>query len=167
MYETHKPSTAMLATALLVVLGSGCSSMVKGRSTNISSDPAGATVTASGVEIGTTPMEVVPDEIFPPRFVGFEYRAAGTLAVQKTGCEPFRVQVDDGTLAQDLHVELDCDPAAVAASELSPKPAPDQHGAPAGITARLETLETLRRRGLVSDVEYERLRQQILERLVR
>lgn len=159
----------VLTSLLIGVSVSGCSGMVKDRTTTISSDPAGATVVASGIEIGVTPLEVVPDEVFAPRFVGFEYRAAGTLALTKAGCEPVRMQVNDATLARDLHVELNCDPAAAAAAAPAAPAttAPSQPASSADVVSRLETLEALKRRGLVTEAEYDRLRREILKSLLR
>lgn len=160
----------MLVCALIGATAlSGCDNVIKeSRTTTITSEPAGATVTASGVEIGVTPLTVRPDEVFPPKFVGFEYRAAGTLGLNKPGCKSYSQQVNDAVLSKDIHVKLDCDP-----SYRAPAPAPVQE--PAGaetapasegdFATRLRRLEDLRRQGLISAEEYKTLRQKILNEL--
>ncbi len=165
---------AQLAAGLLATVGlAGCSSVVKEqRTTTIDSDPPGATVLASGVEIGATPLTVRPDEVFPPHFVGFEYRSSGTLTVKKPGCKTFSEQVNDAVLSRDIHVKLDCDPnyrpspavrapaPPAASAPTSPAARPD-----ASIAARLQRLDALRKQGLITADEYRQIRKKILDAL--
>jgi hypothetical protein len=171
--------------AALVGLG-GCGSM---HSIKIDSDPSGATVRASGREIGTTPLTIIPDEIFPPRFVGTGYQAAGKLEIDKAGCQPYRKDVDDAVLSKDITARLTCDPAAM---EQAPAPTPSGAPAPAtvqqaptvvpsvpaapaagstpakpasAVRQRLQTLESLHKDGLVTDQEYRSIRKRILDGL--
>ncbi len=165
---------AQVAAGVLAALGlAGCSSVVKEqRTTTIDSDPAGAIVLASGVEIGATPVTVRPDEVFPPRFVGFEYRASGTLTVKKPGCKTFSEQVNDAVLSRDIHVKLDCDPnyrpSPTASAETRPAtsaPASPAARPDASIAARLQRLDALRKRGLITADEYQQIRKKILNEL--
>lgn len=158
--------------ALACVLSSaaalpGCSNVIKEhRTTTITSDPTGATVLASGVEIGVTPLTIRPDEAFPPRFVGFEYRAAGTLMLKKDGCKPYSQQVDDAVLSKTIHVNLDCDPS-YQAPQPAAGPAPHMQS-PAmreDFAARLRRLDDLKKQGLISEQEYQQLRRKILNEL--
>jgi hypothetical protein len=163
--------------ALLIVL-EGCAG---GHSIKVDSQPRGATVYASGRDLGATPMSIVPDDVFPPRFVGGNYRAVGDLRIERAGCKPFNQSVNDRVLAKDISVKLECDPAALvseqpvaaparpaAAPVASPMaPAPSQGAAVHGadIKQRLQTLESLRKDGLVTDQEYRTIRKRILDGL--
>lgn len=160
-HDDLRKVVSVFSCALLLA---GCSALpVSGkRELTITSEPSGATVHASGVEIGTTPLTIRPDDAFPPRFVGFEYRAAGTLSLSKPGCRTDTRPVDDAVLSKDIHVRLDCDPKAAASSSgLRDAPAP----AGEGFAERLQRLERLRERGLISPEEYGRIRARILSEL--
>jgi len=153
--------------ALAAVAGmSGCAGlMTSAHKITISSKPAGASVYASGREVGKTPLTIVPDEVFPPRFVGTTYRAAGTLKVAKPGCTPYRREVNDAVLAKDIHVTLQCDPdyrppRSRSEDKGGAAPAADQSA-----DSRLRRLERLHRDGLITDQEYQRLRKRVLDTL--
>lgn len=158
----HKGLVASCVYAAMA-LTAACSGAVKeARTTTISSDPSGATVLASGVPIGVTPITVRPDDVFPPRFVGFEYRAAGTLSIEKPGCKTYRRQVNDAVLSEDVHVRLECDPN-FESPQVEPSPA---SGTPEdGFAARLRRLQQLKQQGLITPSEYRQLRQKVLDQL--
>lgn len=147
----------------LAVTAAGCSNPIKNsRSITIASTPSGAHVLASGVEIGVTPLTIVPDEVFTPRFVGFSYRAAGTLNMKKNGCETFTEQVNDAVLSKDINVNLICNPRArtLPAKTSTPQPV---HST--SIEQRLRRLRQLHDQGLISDDEYRAIRRRILSAL--
>jgi hypothetical protein len=154
-------SAGLLAATLL----GGCSAIAvseKSGRIKLLSDPAGATAYADGRELGTTPLEIVPGEHFPSGFVGLSYRYYGKLSFRKPGCEPTSIDVNDAILAKDVHAELKCDPAYRPTANSSPAqaaPAADPY------TERLERIEALHRKGLISDEEYQGLRKRILEQL--
>ena len=150
---------AVICLCSLLVAGCGSVPTAGERRVSITSKPSGARVSASGAEIGTTPLTIRPDEVFPPRFVGFDYRAAGTLSVAKPGCRTHRQPVDDAVLSKDVHVVLACDPTAS-----SPAP-PAELDAGQSIAARLQRAERLRERGLITVEEYRRARARILDEL--
>ena len=140
--------------------GLGASSRV-----TIASEPAGASIFANGVARGVTPQSVVRDEVFPPHWKGTEYRVDGVLTLRKAGCEPYTTSVNDVVLSKDVMVHLRCpaesapgvEPAA-AAPPGSPASGPSDEAA-----ARLRNLDALHKQGLVTDEEYRRIRQRILD----
>lgn len=153
----------VLGTGLLL---QGCAGISE-HSIMIESDPPGAAVLASGAAVGNTPTRIYPDQVFPPRFVNFTYRADGTLGIEHPGCEPYSARVDDHLLSQDIRVELKCDPAALAAA-VSTAPEPAERApmeAADRIQARLEQLEKLLERGVISEQEYAAERKRILSEL--
>lgn len=94
--------------------------------------------------------------------MGLTYCYYGKLTLKKPGCEPYGIEVDDNTLFKDMHVMLKCDPnysPPVAAPVIQCKPTP------AGFAERLERLEALKRKGLVSESEYQQQRKLILNEL--
>ncbi|MEE4237128.1 MAG: hypothetical protein V2I51_10430, partial [Anderseniella sp.] len=127
------------------------------------SEPAGATAHADGAELGATPLSIVPGNHFRSGFVGLSYRYVGKLSIKKAGCDTWTTDVNDAILAKDIHAKLKCDP--------NYQPTAPATGTPAGAVTgdqsieRLERIEALRKKGLISDEEYKQLRARILDKL--
>lgn len=163
MNTRHIPAaSAALVTAILL---GGCSGMVvseKSDRIKLVSNPAGATAYANSLELGTTPLEIAPAEHFPSGFVGLSYRYYGKLSFKKPGCEPYAVDVNDHILSKDVHAKLKCDPGyrpPASSTSLQAAPADNNY------SERLERLEGLRKKGLINDEEYDKLRKRILDQL--
>lgn len=130
----------------------------------IESDPSGARVFVSGKDIGATPLPVVVDAVFPKRWTarindaeeGFAYyRRLELLEIKKDGCEPYANQVTGAALANDIKVALKCDP-----NYMPPAAATGET-----VEQRLQKLEQLKSKGLISEDEYRQQRQRILDQL--
>lgn len=160
---------SILSLAGLLAGCAGTSSLTESpaKGIKVSSDPAGATVVANGAELGQTPLQIVPGNHFRSGFVGLSYRYVGKLSVKKPGCETWSTDVNDFVLSKDIHAKLKCDPnyrAPEPASTVSVNPAT---GTPVQESAadRLERIENLRKKGLISDDEYKQLRARVLDKL--
>jgi hypothetical protein len=162
-----------LLAAVVTFAGCAAAPTVRQEKT-ITTDPSGATVYANKAEIGQTPLTVVPDKVWPPRFVNWSYRRTGTLTIKKPGCKTYTREMDDSVLREDMHVKLDCDPnykapAPAASSQMPPSTsAPTSQPEPArrgDLEFRLRRLESLHDKGLITDKEYRSIRQKILEQL--
>jgi hypothetical protein len=160
----HRLITAACAGLAAAITLGGCGSMAvseKSDRIRLISDPPGATAYADGGEIGNTPLTIDPGEHFRSGFVGLTYRYFGKLSFKKPGCAPYTIEVDDAVLAKDVHARLKCDPDYRPAST-------GEKGTPAGgdrYAERLERIESLHKKGLISDEEYQRLRKRILDEL--
>lgn len=167
------PSRYLAASALAMAgVLSGCAgtsvlSEKTGNRIKVSSDPAGATVVADGAELGVTPLQIVPGNHFRSGFVGLSYRYVGKLSVKKPGCDTWSTDVNDFVLSKDIHAKLKCDP-----NYRPPLPGPAagsapaaQETPPASAVERLEQIENLRKKGLISDEEYKQLRLRVLDKL--
>ncbi|MHB8454091.1 MAG: PEGA domain-containing protein [Acidiferrobacterales bacterium] len=155
---------------------SGCAS-IPGPVTRITinSDPQGAEVIVSGRQIGTTPVPVVLDQVFPMHWTsrvasdvgpGFAfYRRLETVTIKKEGCDPYTRDYTGDALLHDVNVRLKCDPNYKQAPPVSAAPGPAS--APAGETVeqRLQQLEDLKKKGLITDDEYRTQRERILNQL--
>ncbi|MDD5388574.1 MAG: PEGA domain-containing protein [Gallionellaceae bacterium] len=151
---------AAASAGLLAILLGGCGGMSVSEKTDrikLASDPAGATAYADGNELGATPLEISPGAHFRSGFIGMSYRYYGKLSFKRPGCEPYAVEVNDAVLARDVHAKLKCDPGYHPPSLAAA--ADDKY------TERLERIETLRKKGLISDKEYKALRKHILDEL--
>lgn len=146
--------------------GTGGTSESSAGRIRITSDPAGAVAYADGAELGATPVQIAPGSHFRSGFVGLSYRYVGKLSVKKPGCETWSTEVNDYILSKDVHAKLKCDP------NYQPAPAPAASGLPGtavpgrdSAAERLERIEGLRKKGLISDDEYKQLRARVLDKL--
>jgi len=190
----HQYRTPLWALPGLLVIAtlSGCSgfggNLTENRQQiNVTSDPDGATVIAEGVEIGKTPLAIRPGDVFQARFTSgspdegiVSFRYVGTLALKKPGCDTYSTQVNDNLLSKDIDVKLVCDPnyqpvevkpaspaPTAAPPEASAPPLQENRSAQSTGTAeeRLQRIESLYKKGLLSDQEYKALRQRVLDTL--
>lgn len=140
----------------------------------IQSDPPGAAVMALGKTWGVTPMRLKVREAFPALYRPEQPYIGMAVHLGKAGCAEYRVPIHRRSIPAEIHAELDCEPAVQAAEERArPSAAPDSTPAPAdatpapgnppGVRAKLQELEQLRKDGLVTEAEYQRLRQKVLE----
>ncbi len=165
--------------ALLTLLGmallAGCASLPGPPSKiTLDSDPQGAQVAVDGREIGTTPLPVVLDQVFPMHWTGRVdsdvgpgfafYRRLETVTFKKDGCDPYTSTLTGDALTHDVKVTLKCNPnykPAATPAAATPAAAP-QKGT---IEQRLEELKSLKEKGLITDNEYRKQRQRILNQL--
>lgn len=164
-----------LSIPVAAALLSGCAGMESSNTQQsgrikIISEPAGAMAYADGRELGTTPLEIVPGNDFRSGFVGTSYRYNGKLMIKKAGCETWLTEVDDAILAKDVHARLKCDPDFKPSSTSAPSAGSTSDSmlkSPTGdqTIERMERIESLHKKGLISDDEYKQLRTRIIEKL--
>ena len=164
---TIRSKVAALGAITMALTLQGCLSIP----VNIRSEPSGATVLANGEVIGTTPMQIYADRVFPHQRKGLDWHRQGTLTLERPGCTPETMEVDNDLLKRSLTVDLECRPDAPVittsqAVAARPAAAPQPATRPSGGTAqRLQDVEELRRQGLISVDEYQSIRRRILEQL--
>ena len=171
MPKRNHTTRSLTALAIVLLMLPGCAANKFGPAERITidSDPQGARVYVADKEIGTTPLAVVLDDIFPMRWTsrteqdkgeGFAfYRRLAILELKKGGCEPYSAQVDTQALAHDIKVALKCDP------NYTPPAITEPAATAASIEQRLQQLDALKQKGLLSDEEYRSQRQRILNQL--
>ena len=185
-FTSAKQYYKSIATVLFIfsfLLLQGCGSGKKG--ITIDSSPQGANIIADGKNIGTTPMHITQDEVFPAHWYGTTYMVKGELKINKDGCEGYSMKVNDAVLMNDITASLKCSPEAMKAAPAAIKPAADEAvkkspeatakpaaaavQAPvamdAGIEERLTKLKSLRDKGVISADEYAAQRKRILDTL--
>ena len=138
----------------------------------IDSEPQGAQVLVANKPVGVTPLAVVLDDVFPVRWTkrtdkdtdGFAfYRRLDTLTIKKDGCDPYTAQVNTDDLSRDIKINLKCDPNYKPPVVAEPtRPAPVQRATSDSLEQRLQQLEALKQKGLVTNDEYRAQRQRIL-----
>ena len=159
---------AGLIISAMVLQGCSGSSVKEQNQANVTSNPSGATVYADILEIGKTPLRHDLYDAFPAGWQNATYQAQGVLSVKKEGCEDFTLKVSDYILSKPIHAELKCN--SISKSE---KSAPEDKGAtPAtqiapssGTEKRLNDLEALYKKGVITKDEYTSTRKRILNEL--
>ncbi len=168
MLLIQSPRLHWLGLLAATALVTGCASMESNDShtgrIQITSEPAGAMAYADGAELGATPVTIVPGDHFRSGFVGFSYRYTGKLSVKKAGCDTWTTEVNDYILSKDVHARLKCDPNYQAPSSAAPAAGGASRSADPAIE-RLERIESLHQKGLISDEEYKQSRARIIEKL--
>ncbi len=171
----HSFSPEWIALLIVAAVFSGCASIggsngVQTGRIKILSEPAGAMAYANGVELGRTPLQIIPGDHFRSGFAGFSYRYIGRLSIGQAGCETWSTEVNDNILSKDVQVRLKCDPGFQPVSPAAPSaggPSRSMSNRSSGDQAieRLERIEILHKKGLISDEEYTQLRARIIDRL--
>jgi hypothetical protein len=163
----------MLALAATATLA-GCAANRIGPAERITidSEPQGAQVFVAKNQVGVTPLVVVLDETFPMHWTsnvkkddeGFAfYRRLDTLTIKKDGCETYSALVDTADLAHDIKIVLKCDPNYKPPVAVTPPSAtPTQPAQTDTLEQRLQRLESLKQKGLITDEEYRTQRQRVL-----
>lgn len=135
----------------------------------VHSQPEGASVIALGKTWGVTPMRLRVREAFPALYRPEQPYIGMAIHLIKEGCAEYRFPIHRRSIPAEIQAELDCDPAVQPAAT---KPAPNGPVPPAqrppattppDVRTKLQELEQLRRDGLVSQEEYQRLRNKVLE----
>src|SRR5690606_28420235 len=127
-------------------------------------------VMALGKTWGVTPMRLKVREAFPALYRPEQPYIGMAVHLGKAGCAEYRVPIHRRSIPAGIHAEVDWEPAVktaaradrappAVAAETKPAPA----GNPPGVRTKLQELEQLRKDGLVSEEEYQRLRKKVLE----
>ncbi len=174
MPARHNTLTLTLLALAVTASLAGCAANQIGPANRITidSEPQGAQVLVADKQIGVTPVVVVLDDVFPMHWTsrtkkddeGFAfYRRLDTLTIKQAGCETYSAELDTKDLEHDIKIALKCDPnykPPVAAAP--PGNARAQPAQADTIEQRLQRLEALKQKGLISDEEYRIQRQRVL-----
>lgn len=162
----HKTKITIIC-ALFLLQGCAGSSLNQQKSPNVTSSPAGATVFANGLEIGKTPLLRDLYDDFPAGWKGATYTAQGVLMMKMEGCKDYTLKINDRILSKPIHAELECN--RVSAPE---KPTPTmaaqtktKNSTESATEKRLRELESLYKKGIVTEAEYQNTRARILSEL--
>lgn len=162
----HK-TTAIIISALFILQGCASSPTEERKSSNVTSNPSGAVVYVNGLEIGKTPLQRNLFDDFPAGWKGSVYQAQGLLMMKMEGCKDYALQVNDFILRNPIHAELECSEASIP--EKSTPAAATQIKAisktESATEKRLNELENLYKKGIISKDEYQKNRERILSEL--
>jgi hypothetical protein len=152
-------SAGILICALIFLSGCSGASVKAQKPADVTSTPSGATVYANGKELGKTPLRHDLYDAFPAGWADWKYQAQGVLTVKMDGCEDYTLTVSDYALSKPIHAELKCS-GPVQSDQAAPIKTPDS-----GAEKRLEELEALYKKGVITKDEYNSTRARILNEL--
>ena len=157
-----------------ILLANGCSSNNAGSSDlgslgasksapdfaiKIESDPAGADVFAMGEKIGTTPLVISSNDVFPRQYSKEKEPFYGKVTLRKIGCTDLTRSVDKKLVL--MRAQLECGQPSGVAPE---KPKPNRDAATSA-EQRLTRIKELLDKGLITDEEAKKARERIINEL--
>ena len=144
-----------------VVLMQGCSglSVKQQKLPSVTSNPSGAVVYANILELGKTPLTHNLYDAFPAGWQNSTYQAQGILIIKMDGCKDYTLKISDLILSKPIHADLEC--SKVIKSE-KVTPIMGSHG---HAEKRFEELEALYKKGVITEDEYKKTRERILNEL--
>lgn len=154
---------ALCGFSLSFAVAAGCGGVTtwtRADAISVASEPAGATVYASGKQVGVTPIVVSQQDVFPVVYAPEQQDVYGTLLLTKDGCKDHTVRVNNAAIRKGVGVKLDCGQANLAKPQTGTPGTP-----PPPIRDRILRLNELRDQGLVTEEEYREIRGKILGEL--
>jgi hypothetical protein len=149
----------MVISSILLSQGCSGSSVKQQKPADVTSNPSGATVYADDQKLGETPLRYKLYEAFPAGWKNAMFQAQGVLKVKTDGCEDFTLRVSDNVLSKPIHAELKCSEANKTEKSTT---AVIPHS---GIEKKLEELDALKKKGIITKDEYDATRMRILNEL--
>lgn len=154
-----------------VLLLHGCSNfsaLSKHDEITVDSEPSGASVYVMGKVLGSTPLVVRHQDVFPVVYAPDQQDLYGMVILKKDGCQNYLQRVNSTILKKGVKAKLDC--TEVDAEQASTQiPQGNQPGipvpAPTSLKQRLIRLDELHQDGLITDEEYGAARRRILDEL--
>ena len=162
-------ATTIIISALFLLQGCAGSSVKQEKPPSVTSNPSGADVFANLLELGKTPLRADLYEAFPAAWQNSIYQAQGVLVVKKDGCKDFTLKVSDFILSKPIHAELECSETTTSEKSTAAVSSPitiSPNVTTTGSTEkRLEQLEALHKKGVITEDEYKTTRERILSEL--
>jgi hypothetical protein len=166
MFLKHTRKTLALFSLLLAA---GCSSTggagnlfvaAGDKPIKIESIPPGADVYVMGESIGVTPLMLNRDKVFPNLYPKEKESLYGKVTLRKAGCLDFTRTISTAIGNNGLHAQLDCGDTSSA----STSPATASRTSET-VEQRLDKVQDLLGKGLISEDEAKKARERILNGL--
>lgn len=148
----HLAIPTLIATTLLSACAGDSLTPRSGNSFAVDSQPSGATVYVMGQEVGTTPLVLKANQVFPITYPSELHSKYGLVELRHAGCQPYIRTVSTDILSDGLKARLDCEQPA----------APSVRG---NVEERLRKLKEIYDKGLITEEEYRSKREAILQDL--
>jgi hypothetical protein len=148
-----------VALALLISACSGSSLFPQNNDyLTVTTTPSGASVFVMQEAQGNTPTKIDTRLFYPATLSTDQVNDYGRITLKHDGCEDKTLMVNAEMISQGLNLKLNCGQMVQASTD---RPEPSSNP----IKKRLQQLQALRDENLISDSEFEKIRQKILEEL--
>jgi hypothetical protein len=124
----------------------------------VSTTPSGAAVYVMQENIGETPLSINTRQVFPVTFDDDLVDDYGRITLKYDGCQTQTIMVSGVAFDQGINVRLNCEPTTL-------QPAATAKAPELSIKQRLQKLQALKDDNLITDIEFEKVRQRILGEL--
>jgi hypothetical protein len=124
----------------------------------VNTTPPGASVFVMQKEQGITPAKINTRLFFPVTFSADQAEDYGRITLKHEGCEDKTLMVNAAMISQGLALNLNCEQGFQSSTVMTESPT-------IPIKKRLQQLQALRDENLISDSEFEKIRQRILQEL--
>lgn len=155
-----KTKTPFLFSLMLSVSACSQTPLLSGGDNQITvdSEPSGAAIYVMGESVATTPAVIDLSTVYPVTYAPESQDDYGRITLKRAGCDDRVITVSPRMISSGLKTKLDC-----VAAEASPVTTPTLTGKP--VAQRLQELQALKEKGLITEEEYQAIRQRILESL--
>lgn len=155
-----KTKTLMILSLMLLMPACGQALLISGNDNKItvSSEPSGASIYVMGERLAATPAVINLGTVYPVTYAPELQGDYGRITLKHEGCEDRIITVSSGMISNGLKAKLDC-----IAAEESQVTVPASMAKP--VAQRLQELQALKDKGLLSDEEYQAIRNRILNSL--
>ena len=133
----------------------------------VSSTPSGAAVYVMGEQAGVTPLTLDAKQVFPNTYSQEQEQHYGRIVLKHEGCKDQIIGINSGRLSDGIVAKLEC-PKMAAAKEQVAQESPAQTETtvkPSSAKERLKQLDDLKQEGLITEQEYRKIRQEVLDSL--
>jgi len=151
--------SAIFFICTLILLLSACSGnslAPKNNNISVDSQPSMSSVYIMGEMVGTTPITIDSNRVFPAVYLPQDEHDYGHVTLKHAGCADKKIRVSPRMISDGLMVSLDCS----VKEEVMVEGAAEK-----SVKRRLIQLQSLKDEGLISDQEYQEIRSRILKSL--
>jgi hypothetical protein len=148
--STH-PRLLHVALLFMVFASLGCAT---NKAIQIKSVPSGATVFVDGKQVGVTPLVLTTNDLMPRRAFDGKPSTQAMLVIEKPGYSTYQLLLREFALPDHVDAELrpESDSGSVAVEPTG------------GVLEEIERLQQLREKGAITDAEFEKLKEAVMER---
>lgn len=151
---------------------------------SVTSEPPGAMVYVMGESVGETPLTINQKDLFPTVYDQSKQALYGAILFKKSGCEDLSQPVGMNAGGTGIKAKLVCEGQPLIQEKVVQTPTPEETNTPTNaetsqqaskptvskqpsrpVKQRLLNLQDLRESGLLSEEEYLKIRQRILDEL--
>lgn len=167
MCVNYMKAKIFISYSLLLLISACSGNTLAPKNSNeilVNSEPSAASVYVMGKLAGITPVAIDSASIFPVVYQPDDAQDFGYITLTHGGCSDKKIKISARMVSDGLKVSLDClAKQEVPVADTSPRA--EKHVAEKTVNQRLKELQAVKDDGLISEKEYQEIRQRILDAL--